>query len=149
MLDNICLSPVKIKKIEREKAEVNALRLLKQVGLVDKAQMFPDQLSGGQKQRVAITRALAMSPKLMLFDEPTSAIDPEMIRDVLNVMQDLAEAGMTMVVATHEMGFAKNVAHKICFMDKGKIIEEGSATQLFDNPQKKRTKEFLSHILRH
>lgn len=147
VLDNISLAPQKIRKISKQEAEATAIELLKKVGLEDKANAYPEQLSGGQQQRVAIARSLAMKPKVMLFDEPTSALDPEMVREVLEVMKELAEEGMTMVVVTHEMKFAKEVASRVLFVDGGEILEEGTPEQLFDNPQNDRTKLFLSKIL--
>ncbi len=147
VLENICLAPEKVKNIARAEAELTARSLLKKVGLSDKEEAFPAELSGGQKQRVAIARSLAMNPKLMLFDEPTSALDPEMIKEVLAVMQSLADEGMTMLIVTHEMGFAKNVADKVCFMDKGLIIEAAPPKEIFNSPQHARTQEFLSHVL--
>jgi glutamine transport system ATP-binding protein len=147
VLDNITLGPRKIKKMSKGEAEAAALPLLEKVGLSDKASVYPDSLSGGQKQRVAIARALAMEPKVMLFDEPTSALDPELVGDVLEVMQDLAKEGMTMVVVTHEMGFAKEVGNRVLFMDEGIVMEEGSPEQIFDNPQNSRTQSFLSKVL--
>ena len=136
-----------VKKASRDEAEKNAIRLLDMVGLADKKDMKPDNLSGGQKQRVAIARALAMNPDIMLFDEPTSALDPEMVGDVLNVMKDLAKQGMTMVIVTHEMGFAKEVANRVLFTDGGKILEDGTPQQIFENPQNERTKDFLNKVL--
>lgn len=147
VLDNITLAPIKLKKISKDEAEKKALDLLKQVGLEDKAEAYPNQLSGGQKQRIAIVRALAMSPEVMLFDEPTSALDPEMVGEVLEVMKKLAKDGMTMVVVTHEMGFAKEVGTRLVFMDGGNIVEEGIPRDIFDNPQHPRTKEFLRKVL--
>lgn len=147
VLENIMLSPVKVKKVPKDKAREKAMKLLKKVGLVDKANVYPDSLSGGQKQRVAIARALAMEPKIMLFDEPTSALDPEMVGEVLEVMKDLAKEGMTMIVVTHEMGFAREVGDRVLFMDDGYIVEENEPNQLFQNPQHERTKAFLSKIL--
>jgi glutamine transport system ATP-binding protein len=147
VLDNITLGPRKIKKMSQSEAEAAALPLLEKVGLSDKASVYPDSLSGGQKQRVAIARALAMEPKVMLFDEPTSALDPELVGDVLQVMQDLAKEGMTMVVVTHEMGFAKEVGNRVLFMDEGIVMEEGSPEQIFDHPQNSRTQSFLSKVL--
>ena len=147
VLENIKLAPVKIKKEDPEKAKEQALALLDQVGLKEKATSYPASLSGGQQQRVAIARALAMSPDVMLFDEPTSALDPEMVGEVLSVMQDLAKTGMTMVVVTHEMGFARSVADEVWFMDGGKILEKGTPEQLFEHPQEERTQDFLSKIL--
>ncbi|WP_062107116.1 amino acid ABC transporter ATP-binding protein [Bacillus niameyensis] len=147
VLENVTLGPIKVKDIAREEAETTALPLLEKVGLSDKAYIYPDSLSGGQKQRVAIARALAMNPKVMLFDEPTSALDPELVGDVLQVMKDLADDGMTMVVVTHEMGFAREVGDRVIFMDEGIVMEEGSPEQIFDHPQNPRTQEFLSKIL--
>lgn len=147
VMDNITLAPIKVKKMEKDMACENALRLLKMVGLYDKADAYPAQLSGGQKQRIAIARALAMEPDIMLFDEPTSALDPEMVGEVLEVMKGLADAGMTMVVVTHEMGFAREVASRVLFMDDGYVMEEGTPEQLFGNPKNPRTQEFLSKVL--
>ena len=147
VLDNITLAPMKVRKIERTRAEMTAQELLDRVGLGDKAAAYPNQLSGGQQQRVAIARALAMQPKVMLFDEPTSALDPEMVGEVLDVMKKLAEHGMTMVVVTHEMGFAREVGTRLLFVDGGYIIEEGKPKEVFENPQEERTKLFLSKIL--
>lgn len=147
VLENITLAPMKVRKWEQAKAEEYAYELLEKVGLRDKAKAYPDQLSGGQKQRVAIARALAMKPKIMLFDEPTSALDPEMIGEVLDVMKKLAREGMTMVVVTHEMGFAREVGDRVLFMDDGLIVEENVPAELFANPQNERTKSFLSKIL--
>ena len=144
---NIMLAPVDLKKATKEEAEQTAMELLKTVGLEDKAESYPSQLSGGQKQRVAIARALAMKPDIMLFDEPTSALDPEMVGEVLAVMKDLARAGMTMVVVTHEMGFARDVADRVIFMDEGVIMEEGTPEQIFTNPQNERTQAFLNCVL--
>lgn len=146
-LENITLAPVKVRNLTPEEATSRAYQLLDRVGLRHKADAYPQQLSGGQQQRIAIARALAMRPKVMLFDEPTSALDPEMIQEVLDVMKDLAKEGMTMVVVTHEMGFAKEVAHRVLFMDEGEIIEEGTPAQLFTNPKNERTKQFLGKIL--
>ncbi|MDD4171259.1 MAG: amino acid ABC transporter ATP-binding protein [Syntrophomonas sp.] len=146
-LENVTLAPTKILKISPDEAHERATTLLQKVGLVDKANVYPNQLSGGQKQRVAIARALAMQPKVMLFDEPTSALDPEMVGEVLEVMKDLAYEGMTMMVVTHEMGFAREVGHRVLFMDEGVIVEEGSPTQIFDNPSNPRTQSFLSKVL--
>ncbi len=146
-LNNITLAPMKVRKIEREKAEMIAQELLDRVGLGDKADAFPNQLSGGQQQRVAIARALAMQPKVMLFDEPTSALDPEMVGEVLDVMKRLAESGMTMVIVTHEMGFAREVGTRLLFVDGGYIVEEGVPKEVFENPKEERTKLFLSKIL--
>ena len=147
VLENITLAPMKLKGISKEEADNMAMELLKQVGLEDKVNAYPNQLSGGQKQRIAIVRALAMSPKVMLFDEATSALDPEMVGEVLEVMQSLARDGMTMVVVTHEMGFAKEVGTRLLFMDDGYIVEEGIPSEVFDNPQHPRTKEFLRKVL--
>lgn len=147
VMDNITLAPIKVKKMDKEETQKNAVELLEMVGLADKAQSYPGQLSGGQQQRIAIARALAMKPDIMLFDEPTSALDPEMVGEVLAVMKDLANAGMTMVVVTHEMGFAREVASRVLFMDDGYILEEGTPEQIFNNPQNERTKGFLSKIL--
>ena len=147
VLENITLAPVKVRKIEKERAEITAQELLDRVGLGDKADAFPNQLSGGQQQRVAIARALAMNPKVMLFDEPTSALDPEMVGEVLDVMKKLAERGMTMVVVTHEMGFAREVGTRLLFVDGGYIVEEGKPREVFENPKEERTKLFLSKIL--
>ena len=147
VLENIILAPMDLKKVSRDEAEKNAIRLLDMVGLADKKDTKPDNLSGGQKQRVAIARALAMNPDIMLFDEPTSALDPEMVGDVLNVMKDLAKQGMTMVIVTHEMGFAKEVANRVLFTDGGKILEDGTPQQIFENPQNERTKDFLNKVL--
>lgn len=146
-LENVTLAPIKIMGINKAEADERARNLLKKVGLLDKASVYPNQLSGGQKQRVAIARALAMQPKVMLFDEPTSALDPEMVGEVLEVMKDLAHEGMTMMVVTHEMGFAREVGHRVLFMDEGIIMEEGSPTQIFDNPHNERTQTFLSKVL--
>lgn len=147
ILDNIILAPTKLNKINKEQAINEALVLLDRVGLLDKKDVYPDQLSGGQKQRIAIARALAMKPEVMLFDEPTSALDPEMVKEVLDVMKELAKEGMTMAVVTHEMGFAKEVATKVVFMDEGYIVEEGSPDQLFNNPKHARTKQFLDKVI--
>ncbi|MFB3817308.1 MAG: amino acid ABC transporter ATP-binding protein [Candidatus Methylomirabilales bacterium] len=148
-LGNITLAPTKVRKQSRGEAERIAAGLLAKVGIPEKAHSYPAQLSGGQQQRVAIARALAMQPKIMLFDEPTSALDPEMINEVLDVMVNLAKEGMTMIVVTHEMGFAKKVAHRIIFMDEGRIVEEGSPTEFFARPKEERTRVFLSKILVH
>ena len=145
--ENICMAPVKVKGVSKEQAKETAVNLLKKVGLLDKIDAYPSSLSGGQKQRIAIARALAMQPDVMLFDEPTSALDPEMVGEVLNVMKHLAKEGMTMVVVTHEMGFAKEVGDRILFMDQGKILEEGTPEEVFQNPQNPRTKDFLSKVL--
>ncbi len=147
ILDNITLAPIKVKKMPKKEAEELAMELLERVGLVDKANAYPAQLSGGQQQRIAIARALAMNPEIMLFDEPTSALDPEMVGEVLEVMKDLADGGMTMVVVTHEMGFAREVASRVLFMDQGVIVEQGTPSELFGNPQNERTKSFLSKVL--
>ncbi len=147
VLQNIMLAPVEVRKISKEKAKEKALALLKRVGLEHKASAYPDELSGGQQQRVAIARALAMNPEVLLFDEPTSALDPEMVKEVLDVMKSLAKEGMTMVVVTHEMGFAKEVADRVMFVDGGYILEENSPEEFFSNPQNERTKSFLSKIL--
>lgn len=147
VLDNLTLAPVNVRKTDKKEAQDIAMKLLERVGLADKAQMYPDSLSGGQKQRVAIARALAMKPKVMLFDEPTSALDPEMVREVLDVMKSLADEGMTMVIVTHEMGFAKEVADRVLFVDGGQILEDDTPAQVFDAPSSDRTKLFLSKIL--
>lgn len=147
IINNITLAPCKVKKMEKSQAEKQAKELLEKVGLSDKAEAYPSQLSGGQQQRIAIARALAMQPDIMLFDEPTSALDPEMVGEVLSVMKDLADAGMTMVVVTHEMGFAREVASRVLFMDGGFVMEEGTPAEVFDNPQNPRTQEFLSKVL--
>ena len=147
MLQNITLGPVKLKKLPNAEAEEKALKLLKKIGLEDKANVYPSTLSGGQKQRIAIVRALAMEPDIMLFDEPTSALDPEMVGEVLKVMIDLAKEGMTMVVVTHEMGFAKEVATRVLFMNEGVIKEESAPTEFFSNPRDPRLKDFLSKVL--
>ncbi|MDI9479662.1 MAG: amino acid ABC transporter ATP-binding protein [Syntrophomonadaceae bacterium] len=146
-LQNITMAPIKIKGVDKEQAYEQARELLRKVGLMDKADVYPGNLSGGQKQRVAIARALAMQPKVMLFDEPTSALDPEMVGEVLAVMKDLATEGMTMVVVTHEMGFAREVGDRVVFMDEGLIVEEGLPAQIFDNPKNVRTQLFLSKVL--
>ena len=147
IMDNITLAPIKIKKMSKEEAETLGMQLLKKVGLEDKANSFPAQLSGGQQQRIAIARALAMEPEIMLFDEPTSALDPEMVGEVLDVMKDLANQGMTMVIVTHEMGFAKEVASRVLFMDDGVIVEQAPPAELFSNPKNERTKAFLNSVL--
>jgi glutamine transport system ATP-binding protein len=147
VLENITLAPIVVRKWTKEKAEKKAMDLLAKVGLADKYDTYPDSLSGGQKQRVAIARALAMEPKIMLFDEPTSALDPEMVGEVLEVMKQLAKDGMTMVVVTHEMGFAREVGDRVIFMDGGYIVEENSPNELFEQPQHERTKLFLSKVL--
>ncbi len=146
VMENIIEAPVLLKKKTKDQAKKQGMELLKKVGLVEKADEYPNRLSGGQKQRVAIARALAMEPKIMLFDEPTSALDPELVGEVLTVMKQLAKEGMTMVVVTHEMGFAKEVADRVIFMDGGYIVEEGSPEAIFENPQHERTKEFLGHL---
>jgi polar amino acid transport system ATP-binding protein len=146
-LENITLAPVQVRRMSKDQANEIGHNLLTKVGLRDKADVYPDQLSGGQLQRVAIARALAMKPKVMLFDEPTSALDPEMVGEVLAVMKNLAREGMTMVVVTHEMGFAREVGDRVLFMDEGKIIEEGTPEQIFGNPRNERTRSFLSKIL--
>jgi polar amino acid transport system ATP-binding protein len=147
VLKNMTLAPVKLLKLSQEEAEERAMTLLKRVGLADRAGAYPSQLSGGQKQRIAIVRALCMNPDVMLFDEPTSALDPEMVGEVLDVMKSLAVGGMTMVVVTHEMGFAREVGTRVVFMDEGKIVEENSPKELFDNPQSDRLKSFLAKVL--
>jgi len=147
VLDNITLAPIRVKKMEKNKAEAVAMDLLQTVGLQDKRDAYPSQLSGGQKQRIAIARALAMEPHVMLFDEPTSALDPEMVGEVLDVMKKLADKGMTMVIVTHEMGFAREVGDRIIFMDQGQVLEQGSPQQVFGAPKEQRTKEFLSKVL--
>lgn len=147
VIENVMLAPMRVRKLNAEQAKTRGLELLLKVGLKDKAYAYPDSLSGGQKQRVAIARALAMEPKIMLFDEPTSALDPEMVGEVLEVMKDLAREGMTMVVVTHEMGFAREVGDRVLFMDGGFIVEENIPKELFENPQQERTKSFLSKIL--
>ena len=147
IMKNITLAPIRLKVMSKEEANENALRLLSMVGLSDKADAYPSQLSGGQKQRVAIVRSLAMNPKVMLFDEPTSALDPEMVGEVLQVMKELADEGMTMVVVTHEMGFAREVASKVLFIDDGIIQEENTPVEFFQNPQNARLKDFLSKVL--
>ena len=147
VMQNITLAPAKVRKLPRKEAELAAMELLERVGIPEQAQKYPAELSGGQQQRVAIARALAMRPKVMLFDEPTSALDPEMIKEVLDVMGELASSGMTMIVVTHEMGFAKEVAHRLVMFDDGNIIEAGTPGQIFENPQHERTKQFLSQIL--
>lgn len=147
VLDNVTLAPVKVKGKNKAEAEESALKILETVGLSDKASSFPASLSGGQKQRVAIARALAMEPEVMLFDEPTSALDPEMVGEVLNVMKRLAEEGMTMVIVTHEMGFAREVADRVLFIDQGVVMEQGTPEELFGSPKNERTKSFLSKVL--
>lgn len=147
IMDNITLAPVLLKKMTKEEAVRRGQELLERVNLAEKADAYPAQLSGGQKQRVAIARALAMNPEIMLFDEPTSALDPEMVGEVLDVMKDLAKSGMTMVIVTHEMGFAREVASRVLFIDQGKVMESGTPEQVFGNPQNERTKLFLSKVL--
>ena len=147
ILKNMTLAPMQLLKKSKQEAEAKAMALLQRVGLADRANAYPSQLSGGQKQRVAIVRALAMEPDVMLFDEPTSALDPEMVGEVLTVMQELAKEGMTMVVVTHEMGFAKEVGDRVLFMDEGKLVEEGSPQELFTNPSHPRLKDFLAKVL--
>ncbi len=147
VLENLTLSPIMVKKESKDEAEKYALYLLEKVGLSDKAKSYPTQLSGGQKQRIAIARALAMKPEVILFDEPTSALDPEMIKEVLDVMRDLAKEGMTMLIVTHEMGFARNVGNRILFMDNGEIIEDCSPKDFFENPTNERIKDFLNKVL--
>ena len=147
VLRNLTLAPVDLKKADKQTAQARAVKLLERVGLADKAQAYPAQLSGGQKQRVAIARALAMNPDIMLFDEPTSALDPEMVGEVLEVMKELAREGMTMMIVTHEMGFAREVADRVLFMDGGYIVEEGTPDEVFSHPQNARTKDFLNKVL--
>ena len=147
ILDNMTLAPMKVKGVSKEEAEKKAIELLERVGLADRANAYPIQLSGGQKQRVAIVRALAMEPEVMLFDEPTSALDPEMVGEVLDVMNELAQEGMTMVVVTHEMGFAREVGNRVLFMADGKLLVDGTPTEIFDNPTNPRLQEFLSKVL--
>lgn len=147
VLDNLTYAPMKVKGLSRDEAQTKARDLLAKVGLTEKEAAFPANLSGGQKQRVAIARALAMEPKLMLFDEPTSALDPEMVKEVLNVMKDLAQSGMTMAVVTHEMGFAREVADRIMFLDEGTLLEEGAPSEFFTNPKTSRARDFLEKIL--
>ena len=147
VLENLCIAPIKLLKKSKEQAKKEAMELLNQVGLADKISAYPSSLSGGQKQRIAIVRALAMNPDVMLFDEPTSALDPEMVAEVLNVMKNLARSGMTMVVVTHEMGFAREVASRVLFFDKGIVAEDASPNEIFSNPKNSRLKEFLSRIL--
>lgn len=147
VLDNITFAPIELGKQSKAEAEKLGMELLEKVGLADKAEAYPDSLSGGQKQRVAIARSLAMNPDIMLFDEPTSALDPEMVGDVLNVMKDLAEQGMTMLIVTHEMGFARRVANRVIFTDGGQFIEDGTPKQIFDNPQHPRLQDFLNKVL--
>ena len=147
VIRNITLAPIKVRKLPAKQAETLAMELLERVGIPEQADKYPSELSGGQQQRVAIARALAMQPKIMLFDEPTSALDPEMIKEVLDVMRELAQSGMTMIVVTHEMGFAREVADRMMMFDEGNIVEEGTPDQIFGNPQHERTKLFLSQIL--
>ncbi|MBR6638198.1 MAG: amino acid ABC transporter ATP-binding protein, partial [Lachnospiraceae bacterium] len=147
ILENITLAPIKLLKKSKAEANEKAMELLETVGLAEKANAYPSQLSGGQKQRIAIVRSLAMEPEVMLFDEPTSALDPEMVGEVLEVMKDLAREGMTMIVVTHEMGFAREVASRVIFMDSGKIVEEGNPAEIFDNPKSDRLKSFLAKVL--
>ncbi len=147
VLDNVTIGPRKVRRIDRKEAEKKALELLGRVGLGDKADVYPSSLSGGQKQRVAIARALAMNPKIILFDEPTSALDPEMVGEVLDVMKGLTHGGMTLVIVTHEMGFAREVADRVLFMDEGYIIEQGTPDEIFSHPKEERTKNFLSKVL--
>lgn len=147
VLDNIILAPVKVKKLARAEAERSAMKLLERIGIPEKAKNLPEQLSGGQKQRVAMVRALAMQPRVILFDEPTSALDPEMIKEVLDLMKELADEGMTMVVVTHEMGFAREVADRIAFMDQGQIIELAEPTKFFAHPKEERTRRFIEKVL--
>ncbi len=149
VLENLALAPIWVRKLPRTEAEAIAMKLLERVKIPEQALKYPGQLSGGQQQRVAIARSLCMSPKIMLFDEPTSALDPEMIKEVLDVMVDLAQEGMTMIVVTHEMGFAKTVANRVIFMDEGQIVEQNEPEEFFNNPQSDRTKLFLSQILHH
>jgi general L-amino acid transport system ATP-binding protein len=149
VIDNITLAPIWVRRWPKDRAVKVATELLERVGIPEQASKYPGQLSGGQQQRLAIARALAMQPKIMLFDEPTSALDPEMIKEVLDVMVELARSGMTMIVVTHEMGFAKEVAHRICFFDDGNIVEQNTPSEFFRNPREERTKKFLSQILRH
>jgi glutamine transport system ATP-binding protein len=149
VLKNVTLGPIKVRKMSRDEAKALGTKLLAKVGLGDKADVYPDQLSGGQKQRVAIARSLAMNPKLILFDEPTSALDPELVGEVLDVMKDLAKEGMTMIVVTHEMNFAKDVADRVIFMDDGRVVEENDPEQFFANPQNERTREFLGKVEDH
>jgi len=149
VIDNVTLAPMKVRGLSRDDAVSNAKRLLDRVGIADQADKYPSQLSGGQQQRVALARALAMEPRLMLFDEPTSALDPEMIGEVLDAMRELAKEGMTMVIVTHEMGFAREVADRVIFIHKGEITEQGPPEQLFDSPQHERTQSFLARVLKH
>ena len=147
VLENITLAPIQVKKMSEEEAKEIAYKLLDKVGLKEKANEYPNKLSGGQKQRIAIARALAMNPEVMLFDEPTSALDPEMVKEVLEVIKELAQEGMTMMIVTHEMGFAKEVGTRLVFMDEGKILEQGNPKEVFENPKEERTKLFLSKVL--
>ncbi|HCY80015.1 MAG TPA: peptide ABC transporter ATP-binding protein, partial [Clostridiales bacterium] len=147
ILENMILAPVEVKKIPADQAKAKAMQLLERVGLADRADAYPIQLSGGQKQRIAIVRALCMEPDVMLFDEPTSALDPEMVGEVLDVMKELANEGMTMVVVTHEMGFAREVGNRVLFMADGKLVEEGTPEDIFENPQSERLQDFLSKVL--
>ncbi len=147
VLENIMLAPVELKKMTKDEAREKGMQLLRRVGMADKADVYPPQLSGGQKQRVAIARSLAMNPKIMLFDEPTSALDPEMVGEVLNVMKELAADGMTMAVVTHEIGFAREVAHRVVFMDGGYIVEQGTPDEVFNHPKEARTIDFLNKVL--
>ena len=147
VMENITLAPMRVRGVAEQEAVEDAFRLLRKVGLYDRAEAYPEQLSGGQQQRVAIARALAMKPKVMLFDEPTSALDPEMVKEVLEVMKELAREGMTMAVVTHEMGFAREVGDRVLFVDQGVIMEEGTPEEIFSRPKGERTKEFLSKIL--
>ena len=149
VLENLILAPMKVRKIDLETIKIKAFSLLKKVGLEDKAFVYPNQLSGGQKQRMAIARALAMEPEILLFDEPTSALDPEMVNEVLDVIKSLATEGMTMVIVTHEMGFAKSVASRVLFMDNGIILEDSTPNEIFNTPKNLRTKEFLEKVLNH
>ncbi|MEQ8965346.1 MAG: amino acid ABC transporter ATP-binding protein [Azospirillaceae bacterium] len=149
VMDNLCLAPVWVRRTPRREAEATAMQLLERVKIPEQADKYPGQLSGGQQQRVAIARALCMRPKIMLFDEPTSALDPEMIKEVLDVMIELAEEGMTMVVVTHEMGFAEKVANRVIFMDQGEIVEQAPPSEFFSNPRSERTRQFLGQILSH
>jgi general L-amino acid transport system ATP-binding protein len=149
VLDNLCLAPVWVKKLPRREAEKTAMQYLQRVKIPEQAGKYPGQLSGGQQQRVAIARALCMNPHIMLFDEPTSALDPEMVKEVLDTMMELAKGGMTMLCVTHEMGFARSVADRVIFMDRGEIVEQGAPKEFFANPKSDRTKQFLSQILNH
>jgi general L-amino acid transport system ATP-binding protein len=149
VLDNITLAPIRVRKWSRQEAEELAMKWLTRVGIPEQADKYPTQLSGGQQQRVAIARALTMQPKILLFDEPTSALDPEMIKEVLDVMRDLALSGYTILAVTHEMGFAREVANRVIFMDKGKIVEENDPKSFFENPQQERSRLFLNQILHH